>query len=139
MFVNGLVTLRTYERIEYFRNSIIDDLEKSTNVTFSYYAINRWMGIHLDFVCLFFSLCTSSGCLYLRGTVNNEVLAFTLQILTDVLVFFSFSLRMAGEIETFFTSAQRMFKYTLLDQEDDLKKEKDEKLQSWPADGRIEF
>lgn len=43
MIVNGLVSLRTYERIPYFQASFIDDLEKSANVTFTYFAINRWM------------------------------------------------------------------------------------------------
>ena len=44
MIVNGLVTLRAYERIPHFQNHFIDSLEKSTNVTFSYFSINRWMG-----------------------------------------------------------------------------------------------
>lgn len=78
MIVNGLVSLRTYERIAYFRQSFIDDLEKTTNVTFSYYGINRWMGISLDMVCIFFSACTSCFTMFARGSLDNETLAFAL-------------------------------------------------------------
>ena len=75
--VNGLVTLRKYERIDYFRNAFVNDLEKSTNVVFCYYLINRWMGFHLDFVCLLFSTGTTFFTIYMKGKVPNEVLAFT--------------------------------------------------------------
>ena len=44
----------------------------------------------------------------MKGKVRPEVIAFSLQILTDVVVFFSFSFRMAAEIENNFTSAQRI-------------------------------
>ena len=39
------------------------------------------------------------------------------------------------------TCSQRIFNYTLLDGEDEIVKESDQKLKdaSWPADGRIEF
>jgi hypothetical protein len=112
MIVNGLVSLRTYERIPYFRQSFIDDLEKSTNVTFSYYGVNRWMGISLDMVCIFFSAFSSCFTIYAKGKIDNKTLAFALQILTDVLIWFSFSLRMAAEIENYWTSAQRIHAYT---------------------------
>ena len=70
--VNGLVTLRKYERIDYFRNAFVNDLEKSTNVVFCYYLINRWMGFHLDFVCLLFSFHSRLlRILYIMAAVNR--------------------------------------------------------------------
>jgi hypothetical protein len=78
MIVNGLVTLRSYERIKYFRQIFIDDLEKSTNVTFSNYACNRWVGISLDLICILFSLCAASVSFYMKGKVSVEIIAFSL-------------------------------------------------------------
>jgi len=63
------------------------------------------MAIHLDFLCLTFSLVASFSAVYLKGKMPNEILAFSLQILTDMLMFFSFSLRYGAEIESYFTSA----------------------------------
>lgn len=78
MIVNGLVTLRTYERIPFFKSSFIDDLEKSTNVTFSYFAINRWMATALDLICMLFTLGASSFAVLAKGKMDTELLAFTL-------------------------------------------------------------
>jgi len=105
MMVNGLVSVRQYERSNYFRSIYINDLEKSTNVTFSQYMLNRWMAIHLDILCLTFSLIALISAINLKGTMPNEILAFSFQILTDMILFFSFSLRYAAEIETYLTSA----------------------------------
>lgn len=46
---------------------------------------------------------------------------------------------MCTEIENYFTSSQRVFKYTELESEDDLVKKSDESLKSWPQNGKIEF
>ena len=101
MIVNGLVTLRTFERVKYFENTFIDDLEKSSNVTFSYFAINRWMATALDLICMMFSTGASVFAVLAKNRMDTELLAFTLQILTDVIVFFSFSIRMSAEIENY--------------------------------------
>lgn len=72
---------------------------------------------------------------------DNKKLAFSLQILTDVVVFFSVCLRFIGMIENFMTSAQRLMDYTDLDTEDKIYKDGDGKLaiQGWPSKGQIEF
>jgi ATP-binding cassette, subfamily C (CFTR/MRP), member 4 len=76
--VNGLVTLRAFERIPYFRGMFIDQLEKSCNVTFTYFAINRWMAMTFDSVCVMFTLSVASFSLYGKGKIDNDVLAFSL-------------------------------------------------------------
>jgi len=43
--------------------------------------------------------------IYAKGKLDNEILAFSLQVITDVVVFFSISLRMLAEIENYFTSS----------------------------------
>lgn len=58
-----------------------------------------------DSVCIMFTLSVASFSLYAKGRVDNNVLAFSLQIITDVVVFFSYSLRMMAEIENYFTSS----------------------------------
>ena len=66
--VNGLVTLRKYERIGFFRALFMNDLEKSTNVVFSYYLVNRFMALHLDLTCLIFTAGATTFAVYLRAT-----------------------------------------------------------------------
>jgi hypothetical protein len=76
--VSGLVSLRTYERLEYFREQFIDSLEKSCNITFTMFAANRWMGLNLDFCILLFNCFTTIFTLIAKGKLKDEYLAFTL-------------------------------------------------------------
>ena len=50
--------------------------------------------------------------MFAKDKVDVEKLAFTLQIITDVVVFFSYSIRMTAEIENYMTSSQRIHRYT---------------------------
>lgn len=98
------------------------------------------MATTLDFICMLFSLGASTFAVLAKGKMDNELLAFSLQILTDVIVFFSFSIRMSSEIENYMTSSQRLFNYSQLESEDSLYKEADINLESeWPSKGIVEF
>jgi hypothetical protein len=88
--------------------------------------------MNLDFVCLLFTFSTTvftmlANILLIlaRGTISDDYLSFSLQIITDVVVFFSFSFRMMAEIENYFTSSQRIYAYTQLESEDELVKDLD--------------
>lgn len=77
--ISGLVSVRAYERIDSFRAKFIDDLERSCNVTFTYFAVNRVMGFWLDLICLAFSLSVSSMTLLIKvDPEKNAQLAFAL-------------------------------------------------------------
>jgi ATP-binding cassette, subfamily C (CFTR/MRP), member 2 len=120
--VNGLVTLRKYERNGFFKANFINNLEKSTNVVFSYYLVNRFMALHLDLACLVFSTGASCFAIYMRKEEDPEVLAFALQLLTELVMFFSITLRYQAEVESYFMSANRLHRYTQLEIEDELDK-----------------
>lgn len=139
MVINGLVSLRTYRSIPYFREVFIDNLERTTNVTFNFYAINRWMGITLDMVCVGFALAASLFAIFAKGTLPTELLSFSLQILTDGIIFSSITLRFLAVIENLMTSIQRIMEYTQIEGEDEFVKENDKALGEWPSEGRIEF
>jgi len=139
-----MVTLRKYERGSFFRSIFVNDLEKSTNVVFSYYLVNRWLAIHLEFITLIFSAGASIFAILMKGNIPPEQLAFALQLLTELVLFFSITLRYSAEVESFFMSAPRLYKYTILDQEDKLEKPEDkDKVNAdgvkWPWKGEIEF
>ena len=77
--VIGLVSVRAYERIDHFRNKFIDDLEKSCNVTFTYFTVNRLMGFMLDFSCLSFTAAVTIFTLLVYvDPAKNAQLAFAL-------------------------------------------------------------
>ena len=98
MVINGMVTLRSYRKFDYFRIDFMKNIEKSANSTFCYIIANRWVGIRLDIICLIFSMVTSILCICLRNVIDKKLLSFSLQLITDVIVLFSVSIRMFAEV-----------------------------------------
>lgn len=107
------------------------------------FVIQRHMIIQLDSICIFVTICSASFTLLYRtestGDANADAqkrdsMAFSLQILTDVVSFFAISIRFMGQIDNMMTSSQRLMDYTDLETEDDVVKKSDEeyKNKNWP-------
>lgn len=61
--------------------------------------------------------------------------------MADVIVWFSYFMRQAAEIENHCTATQRIIEFTKVESEDELEKVKDQERSAgkWPEEGRIEF
>lgn len=141
MVVQGLVSFRSMEKLEFYRREFKRDMEKGAHVTFTYCGVSRWMGQRID-VCVFFlTSIIAVGVVSYKDKVSTEKLAFTIQNITDVLVWFSFACRCFVELQNFMTSSQRIVGYTELEPEDDLEKPGDKDLleKNWPDKGEIRF
>lgn len=124
--VIGLTSIRAYERFAYFRARFIDDLEKSANVTWTYFIANRLLGFWLDIACVIFCIGVAAfSILWYIDRMSPAKLAFALQIVCDVSAFFSISIRYIAECQNYMTSAQRAIGYAELQHEDALVKPKD--------------
>jgi len=128
MVIQGLVTLRAFDKIGYFKQDFNNTLEKCANATFVFNTTNRWVGLRLDMVCVVFSVATTAIAFAQKGHINSELLILSIQSMTDVISFFSVSLRMYAEFDNFMTSPQRLYQYSQIKQEDDLEKEIDKDL-----------
>ena len=54
MVINGMVSLRASDKVRFFRQDFMNNLELGTNATFCYVIANRWIGIRLDILCTIF-------------------------------------------------------------------------------------
>jgi ABC-type multidrug transport system fused ATPase/permease subunit len=141
MVIDGLVSLRTADKLGYFRQDFINNLKLGTNATFCYAVANRWIGIRLDLLCCTFIGFIAFFLVILKGKVDNSLLVMSLQVSTDVIFLFSISFRMYAEIENNMTSSKHMIAYTDLEEEDALVKSEDKELDRcmWPSLGKIEY
>lgn len=142
MVINGLVTLRSYRKFDFFRINFVEAIEKSANSTFCYVASNRWIGLRLELLCNIFGITTAILCFALKNNFENkEVLTFSLQIILDIVFLFSISVRMYAECQNMMTSSQRIYSYTQLESEDEIVKPSDKALtdSNWPTKGDITF
>ena len=100
-------------------------------------ASNRWLGVRLDMICVFFGVGTAILSIFLKDQVEKELLTFSLTIITDVIALFSISVRFYSEIQNMMTCSQRMYQYTQLETEDELVKKNDKDNKDWPNVGEI--
>jgi ATP-binding cassette subfamily C (CFTR/MRP) protein 4 len=76
--VNGLVTLRGYRQFGHFKDNFLESIEKSANASFCYVHTNRWVGIRLDTVCMVFGVTTAAFAVFMKNTIDRELLTFSL-------------------------------------------------------------
>lgn len=67
----------------------------------------RWIAVRLDIICISFGIATAAVAIGLRNNsfVSNEILIFSLTIVTDVIVMFSVSIRFYIELSTLLISS----------------------------------
>lgn len=110
---------------------------------FCYSTVQRWIAVRLDVICVGFGIATAATACALRNNsfVSNEILIFSLTIVTDVIIMFSISIRFYTELATLLVSSQRIVEYTKLETEDELVKPGDAALEKagWPQLGEITF
>jgi len=82
------------------------------------------MSVRLDVICVSFGIITAALALAFRNSefISNELLIFSLTLVTDVIVMFSITIRFSVELSSLMVSSQRIIEYTKLDSEDELVK-----------------
>lgn len=135
--INGLVSIRVIRRINYLRKKLLNEVELSANTMFMFISIHRWMGIRMDLASLLFIITVGVFAFAFKSQV--EEIAFTLQIVLDLIFFLSITIRFYGEFENYTTSSQKVYDYTQLPAEDLLVKKSDKQLENWPSKGKVEF
>jgi len=141
MMINGLVSCRVSDKISFFKHQFMNSLQSGANATFCNYSISNWIGVRLDLICVLFTSSVTWFTLVMKGKVSAAVLIVTLQFISDLIAWFSYSIRLYADMENIMTCSQRILDYTKLEIEDELTKEEDKKLkeQGWPIRGEIEF
>lgn len=82
--------------------------------------------MRLDMLCMLFTSSVTWFCLIMKGHVQARILLVTLQIISDLIAWFSYSIRLYADLENCMTCSQRILDYTQLEIEDELSKPGDE-------------
>ena len=78
MIINGLVTVRASDKIAFFKQEFMQNLELSSNATFCNVLANRWISIRFDLLVGIFIAITSGFCVFLKGRIEPELLTMSL-------------------------------------------------------------
>ena len=78
MIINGLISIRAYDKLNFFKEQFMNEAELSANVTFTYIVTNRWLGFRFDLGIVVLSLTASVLCIAFKGIIDDELLTFSL-------------------------------------------------------------
>ena len=78
MIINGLISIRAYDKLDFFRDQFSNESELSANVTFTYIVTNRWLGVRLDLGMIMLALVSTISCIGFKGIISTELLTFSL-------------------------------------------------------------
>jgi ABC-type multidrug transport system fused ATPase/permease subunit len=98
MIVQGLVSFRSMDKLGFYRSDFKKDVEKGVNVTFTYNGVSRWISQRIDYSIALLTSCIAIAAICYKGKLPTDQLAFILQVITDVLVLFSFACRCLIEL-----------------------------------------
>jgi ATP-binding cassette, subfamily C (CFTR/MRP), member 1 len=126
-------------KIPFFRMDFMNCVYTGANAFFFKIGVFRWLGLRMEWLSIVLITSVAWFCLLMKGRRSATNLVVTLQLISDMYIWFSMSIRMYTDIETYMTCSQRMLDYTTLEIEDDLEKDSDAALSGWPTKGEIEF
>src|SRR5437764_1381542 len=96
----------------YFRQGLfLPELERTANASFSFFLAYRWLGLRMDMICLVFTSGVVILAIGFKSIVNEKMISYTLQMSTEIIVFFSVTIRMWCELNNYMVCAQRIFSY----------------------------
>jgi ABC-type bacteriocin/lantibiotic exporter with double-glycine peptidase domain len=140
-----LIEMRTYRRLDQFKQEFQDAVDKSANSIFTHQVAVRWISYRLDSVIALFGAATVGLTLAAAraGYLETVGLVFQVIVILDLYQFFSISIRMYGEIRNLHPFVRRIMELhaqTLIEPEDELNKDSDKQLtEGWPTQGEVCF
>jgi ATP-binding cassette subfamily C (CFTR/MRP) protein 4 len=138
--LDGITTIRAYQKQNYFIDSFMIDSDLNSAAKFTLNGLQRWSAQRLDLCGIVFSF---GNMLLITILVNyfslldKNLSSITVQFTLEFVLSSSVMVRFFGEVENMLTSAQRTMEYAKLEMEDDLVKENDPK--NWPETSDIYF
>jgi ABC-type multidrug transport system fused ATPase/permease subunit len=138
--IDGLSTIRAYQKQDYFIDKFMKDNDVNGNAMFTFYGVGRYQAFLLDFLSFFFAFMNALLIVILKNHTDSldlDLAAISLQFSIEIIANFNVAVIFSAEAENLMTSAQRAIQYAKLESEDDLEKPTDP--ENFPAIPDIEF
>ena len=145
--VNGVGTIRSYGRTEYFTQKYSAVQDDHTSAFYLFIACNRWIGFRLDIASWVFIAAVCIASVLSRNEVSTGQVALSITYAVILSGTAQWSIRQSAELENMMTATERVRLYGNLEPEGGPNDVKPELLTTaatrtattWPARGEVEF
>jgi ABC-type multidrug transport system fused ATPase/permease subunit len=108
----GLSSIRAYGQQERYIEAARHVIDQQTKSFFWFYALNRWVGIRLDWITTFVAFITVVLCVASRSSLEPGLAGLTVLYALRTAGVFQFALRQQAETEAYLTAVERLRHYT---------------------------
>ncbi|OMJ08510.1 Metal resistance protein YCF1 [Smittium culicis] len=147
--LDGISTIRSYSQTERFEEIGRNRLNINQKVIYTFYALNRWNSLRLDFISSFmiFFIALVSILLLTQfegyGFVNAGSIGSALTFAFSITQSLSWCIRMYCKVETDIVSLERINEYSNLPSEKSNPQDSESGMQlidsEWPKNGNVDF
>lgn len=140
--LSGMQTIRAYRAERRFRKRAFALIDNNNTPYVFVMAINRWLGIRLDYIgsLLVFLSAISSLATCLTGQTSPAYVGLSITYALQVSIYLNWIVRNAAELELSMNSVERVDEFIHLEREVDFHHKGNHKLEKgWPVHGKIEF
>jgi ABC-type multidrug transport system fused ATPase/permease subunit len=138
--IDGLQTIRAYNKQSFFRQNFMKDSDINGDAMFTFFGVSRYTAALLDGVSVIFVFLNALIIVILKNHTDSLDLvlaSISLVFSMEIAFMFSIAVRFGNEAENLMTSAQRCIEYVNMESEDELTKVDDPK--GYPQNHDIEF
>jgi ATP-binding cassette, subfamily C (CFTR/MRP), member 1 len=139
--IEGVSTIRTYQKIQEFENRHFELLDRSYNIHLLNKGLNGWLCMRLNFISVLFIALSYLHCIFNREDTNTIMVGLMLGYLIDLQWDLNLVIHHANYILTGMVSFDRWMKMFDIPQEAEQRKEipLDQNSQPWMSKGHIRF
>ncbi|KAL8625042.1 hypothetical protein ACOMHN_012051 [Nucella lapillus] len=138
--VQGIATIHAYSKSNHFLSKFCGMLNKNSVPFAMFFISNRWLALRLDLLCVVIIGVTSLIILFTKEHITPAMAGLALSSAIQMTGLFQFTVRLATEAESRFTSVQRVLDYSKTIEPEAAsvipgKRPKDD----WPKNGAVVF
>ncbi|CAF4589310.1 unnamed protein product [Rotaria socialis] len=139
--LNGLMTIRALKNKDYFIKLFHNRIDANTRSYLALIGVSQWFGLYLDLLNNIFTVIATLLCLILKDQLNPALSVLLLSYTITIRAFLQRGIRQGVESQILMTSAERIYGYSQLPQEEDFGGEHGliETSPDWPDLGTVEF
>jgi ATP-binding cassette subfamily C (CFTR/MRP) protein 1 len=135
----GTITIRAYEMQEIFMNKFYSRINDYFKVNIVTVGVSNWFSLHLDFLYFIFSVFLIVFSILFKDKFDSQSIGLMLSYSLLLEVYLFSLLNTVTLIENSMVSIERCLKFTDIPEEKPNHLPNDNRLASWPSEGKIEF
>mmetsp|Transcript_43066 Transcript_43066/g.69907 ORF Transcript_43066/g.69907 Transcript_43066/m.69907 type:complete len:1092 (+) Transcript_43066:256-3531(+) len=136
---SGLVCIRAHKASDRFRARAFARVDNNARLFFYGFAVNRWLGVRLEFVGALIVLVAAMSSLALKDIIGPGMVGLSVSTAMTLSGALNWALRQMSEMEVQMNAVERILQYMDIDKEAPLVIQETTPSKTWPERGQVKI